>query len=62
MHLSPAMHLSLDVLDLTPSRAPSSASSSSSRLGLGKKYFIKRKITHRKRGNKKPKTRKKGIK
>jgi hypothetical protein len=58
----PAMHLSLDDLDLTPSRASSSASSSSSRLGLGKKYFRARKITHRKRGNKKPKTRKKGIK
>jgi hypothetical protein len=51
----PAMHLSLDDLELnlTPSRAPSSASSSSSRLGLGKKYFRARKITHRKRGAKK---------
>jgi hypothetical protein len=56
------MHLSVDDLDLIPSRAPSSASSSSSRLGLGKKYIRARKITHRKRGNKKPKTRKKGIK
>jgi hypothetical protein len=60
----PAMrlHLQLEDLELAPSRTPSSASSSSSRLGFGKKYFIKRKITHRKRGNKKPKTRKKGIK
>jgi hypothetical protein len=51
----PAMHLSLDDLELnlTPSRTPSSASSSSSRLGLGKKYFRARKITHRKRGAKK---------
>jgi len=51
----PAMHLSLDDLELnlTPSRAPSSASSSSSRLGLGKKYFRARKITRRKRGAKK---------
>jgi len=57
----PAMHLQLEDLDLdlAPSRTPSSASSSSSRLGLGKKYFIKRKITHRKRANKKPRTRRK---
>ena len=51
----PAMHLSLDDLELnlTPSRASSSASSSSSRLGLGKKYFRARKITRKKRGAKK---------
>lgn len=49
----PAMHhLSLDDLELnlTPSRAPSSASS---RNAFGKKYFRARKITHRKRGVKK---------
>jgi hypothetical protein len=54
------MHLSLDDLELnlTPSRAPSSASSSgSSRLGLGKKYFRARKITRKKRGAKKTRTR-----
>jgi hypothetical protein len=50
------MHLQLEDLELAPSRTPSSASSSSSRLGFGKKYFIKRKITHRKRANKKPRT------
>ena len=52
----PAMHhLSLDDLELnlTPSRAPSSASSTSSRNAFGKKYFRARKITHRKRGVKK---------
>jgi hypothetical protein len=51
----PAMHLSLDDLELnlTPSRAPSSASSTSSRNAFGKKYFRARKITHRKRGAKK---------
>jgi hypothetical protein len=57
----PAMHLSLDDLELnlTPSRTPSSASSSSSRLGLGKKYFRARKITRKKRGAKKTRTRRK---
>jgi hypothetical protein len=51
----PAMHLSLDDLELnlTPSRAPSSASSTSSRNAFGKKYFRARKITHRKIGAKK---------
>jgi hypothetical protein len=51
----PAMHLSLDDLELnlTPSRTPSSASSTSSRNAFGKKYFRARKITHRKRGAKK---------
>jgi hypothetical protein len=56
----PAMHLSLEDLDLTPLRTSSSGSSTSSqdpRLGLGKKYFRARKITRRKRGNKKSKTR-----
>jgi hypothetical protein len=49
------MHLSLDDLELnlTPSRTPSSASSTSSRNAFGKKYFRARKITHRKRGAKK---------
>jgi hypothetical protein len=53
----PAMHLSLDDLELnlTPSRTPSSASSSSSRNAFGKKYFRARKITRRKRGAKKMK-------
>jgi hypothetical protein len=48
----PAMHLSLDDLDLdlTPSRAPSSTSS---RNAFGKKYLRPRKMTHRKRGAKK---------
>jgi hypothetical protein len=49
------MHLSLDDsdLDLTPSRASSSGSSTSSRLGFGKKYLRPRKMTRRKRGAKK---------
>ena len=53
--LDNAMHLSLDNLELnlTPSRAPSSASSTSSRNAFGKKYFRARKITRRKRGAKK---------
>jgi hypothetical protein len=55
----PAMHLSLDDFDLAPSRAPSSASSTSSRNAFGKKYFRARKITHRKRGAKKTRTRRK---
>jgi hypothetical protein len=55
----PAMHLQLEDLDLASSRSPSSGSSSSSRLGLGKKYLRARKITRRKRGNKKPRTRRK---
>lgn len=51
----PAMHLQLEDLDLdlTPSRASSSGSSTSSRNAFGKKYFRARKITRRKRGNKK---------
>jgi len=47
-----AMYLQLDDLDLAPT---------SSRLGFGKKYFRGRKITRRKRGNKKPKTRRAKI-
>jgi hypothetical protein len=48
----PAMHLSLDDLDLalTPSRA---SSSGSSRNAFGKKYLRPRKMTRRKRGAKK---------
>jgi hypothetical protein len=48
----PAMHLSLDDLDLalTPSRASSSTSSGNA---FGKKYLRPRKITRRKRGAKK---------
>jgi hypothetical protein len=46
----PAMHLSLDDLDLTPSRA---SSSTSSRNAFGKKYLRPRKMTRRKRGAKK---------
>uniref|UniRef100_A0A6C0D556 Uncharacterized protein n=1 Tax=viral metagenome TaxID=1070528 RepID=A0A6C0D556_9ZZZZ len=48
----PAMHLQLEDLDLTPSRA---SSSTSSRNAFGKKYFRARKITRRKRGAKKMK-------
>ena len=46
----PAMHLSLDDLELnlTPSRAPSSASSTSSRNAFGKKFLRPRKMTRRK--------------
>lgn len=51
-----AMHLSLDDLDLTPSRTSSNGSSINA---SGKKYLRARKITHRKRGAKKPKTRRK---
>jgi hypothetical protein len=47
--------------DLLPSRASSNASSTASssapRDGFGKNYFKARKLTHRKRGAKKPKTR-----
>ena len=46
----PAMHLSLDDLDLTPSSA---SSSTSSRNAFGKKYLRPRKMTRRKRGAKK---------
>jgi len=46
----PAMHLQLEDLDLTPSRA---SSSTSSRNAFGKKYLRARKITRRKRGAKK---------
>ena len=56
----PATRLLLEDLDLTPVRTSSIGSSTSShdpRLGLGKKYFRARKITRRKRGNKKTKTR-----
>ena len=51
-----AMHLSLDDLDLylTPSRT---SSNGSSRRGFGKKHLRARKITRRKRGAKKTKTR-----
>jgi hypothetical protein len=56
----PATRLLLEDLDLTPVRTSSIGSSTSThdpRLGLGKKYFRARKITRRKRGNKKTKTR-----
>lgn len=48
-----ATHSLLEDLDLTPSRASSSGSSTLSRNAFGKKYFRARKITRRKRGNKK---------
>lgn len=52
----PSTRLLLEDLDLTPSRA---SSTNSSRSALGKKYFRPRKMTRRKRGAKKPRTRRK---
>jgi len=57
-----AMYLPLADLDLDLNLTPSRASSSgSSRNAFGKKYFRARKMTRRKRGNKKPKTRRAKI-
>jgi len=53
-----AMHLQLEDLDLDLNLTPSRASS---RNAFGKKYFRARKMTRRKRGNKKPKTRRAKI-